>query len=505
MTDRYGGHPYIEYRLFDRLPAPRLHWLWPRRIPLGCLTLIVGQPGLGKSLLAVDLAARISAAGPWPDDGAFAPDPPALCTAPPDPAGPDRCPLFAQAARATSPAASGPPNQPSEPAAIIPDLALHTSDSAPRAPDSAPPASDLALHTSDLAPCPAPGAPLCDVATLAFCDPPRPCLFPDTGDLLDCPHRQAPPGQYLATPPRRPRSLAPMGAVFVRPEDSPADVLRPRLIAAGADLTRICVAETVTRRPSWIKLPPAEEYLQRTSGPTDEDDPPLPFVLPDHLDQLGQAVRAFDAPGLVIFDPLTAVLPCAANPKAAAVDAALGALIAFARRNSIAALAVAHLTKQNSHRPLYRVRGSVSLIAAARAVYVVSADPEDRDRRIVSALKSVYGPPPAALAFRILPGPRLQWEPPAAGILPHASDLPPDLADLSADAHSALSEACDWLASYLLDGPRPAAALIRDARAAGHSLRTLKRAKRLLAARSYKPPAGRGWLWAGDQHSRVAK
>jgi putative DNA primase/helicase len=47
-------------------PEP-LHWLWPGRIPLGKLTLIAGDPGLGKSFVTLDVAARVSSGTPWPD------------------------------------------------------------------------------------------------------------------------------------------------------------------------------------------------------------------------------------------------------------------------------------------------------------------------------------------------------------------------------------------------------------------------------------------------------
>lgn len=42
-------------------------WLWPGRIPLGKLTLLEGDPGLGKSLIALDIAARVSSGAPMPD------------------------------------------------------------------------------------------------------------------------------------------------------------------------------------------------------------------------------------------------------------------------------------------------------------------------------------------------------------------------------------------------------------------------------------------------------
>jgi hypothetical protein len=42
-------------------------WLWHRRIPLRKLSLISGDPGLGKSTLLLDLAARVSTGTPMPD------------------------------------------------------------------------------------------------------------------------------------------------------------------------------------------------------------------------------------------------------------------------------------------------------------------------------------------------------------------------------------------------------------------------------------------------------
>ncbi|HUT36440.1 MAG TPA: AAA family ATPase [Planctomycetota bacterium] len=42
-------------------------WLWPSRVPLGKVTLLVGDPGRGKSLLALDMAARVTRGAAWPD------------------------------------------------------------------------------------------------------------------------------------------------------------------------------------------------------------------------------------------------------------------------------------------------------------------------------------------------------------------------------------------------------------------------------------------------------
>ena len=49
-------------------------WLWPGHVELGQLTLVGGEPGSGKSLIACDLAARTAAGHAWPD-GAAASEP----------------------------------------------------------------------------------------------------------------------------------------------------------------------------------------------------------------------------------------------------------------------------------------------------------------------------------------------------------------------------------------------------------------------------------------------
>jgi len=49
--------------------VPRaVRWLWPRRIALGKLTTIAGEPGLGKSQLLLDIIARVTTGNPWPDN-----------------------------------------------------------------------------------------------------------------------------------------------------------------------------------------------------------------------------------------------------------------------------------------------------------------------------------------------------------------------------------------------------------------------------------------------------
>jgi hypothetical protein len=44
----------------SEIEARPVRWLWPQRIPLGAITMLDGTPGLGKSQLTLDLAARVS-------------------------------------------------------------------------------------------------------------------------------------------------------------------------------------------------------------------------------------------------------------------------------------------------------------------------------------------------------------------------------------------------------------------------------------------------------------
>jgi hypothetical protein len=48
-------------------------WLWPARVARGKITVLAGDPGLGKSFVTLDVAARITTGRPWPDGGAVEP------------------------------------------------------------------------------------------------------------------------------------------------------------------------------------------------------------------------------------------------------------------------------------------------------------------------------------------------------------------------------------------------------------------------------------------------
>ena len=53
-------------RLADVEPE-RIDWLWPGYLPLGKVVVIDGDPGIGKSTVCLDIAARVSTGSPMPD------------------------------------------------------------------------------------------------------------------------------------------------------------------------------------------------------------------------------------------------------------------------------------------------------------------------------------------------------------------------------------------------------------------------------------------------------
>lgn len=64
-----GSHAYRSPVLVNlaEVEPESVRWLWAGRFALGKLTLIAGDPDLGKSFITLDMAARVSSGTPWPD------------------------------------------------------------------------------------------------------------------------------------------------------------------------------------------------------------------------------------------------------------------------------------------------------------------------------------------------------------------------------------------------------------------------------------------------------
>jgi hypothetical protein len=59
-TVRLSEHPRPVGKLLSEVEPEQVEWLWPGRLPFGKLAVLDGDPGLGKSAVVLDLAARVS-------------------------------------------------------------------------------------------------------------------------------------------------------------------------------------------------------------------------------------------------------------------------------------------------------------------------------------------------------------------------------------------------------------------------------------------------------------
>ncbi len=320
-------------RLSTVTPRP-LEWLWPDRLPLGKLSLLAGDPGLGKSYLTLYLAAQVSRGRAWPDD--------------------------------------------------------------------------------------------------------------TTGW----------PG-------------IPGSVVLLSAEDDAADTMQPRLVAHAADLEKIIAIQAVVY--------------------SDEAAAPYRFSLSTHLPALEEAIAYAGDTRLVIIDPISAYLGKTDSHKNADVRALLAPLATIASKHRVAIVAVSHLNKSDSTPAIYRTMGSLAFTAAARAVWLVSKDPHNSERRLLTPAKANLARDVGGLAFSIQDG-KVVFE---SGTLDLTSDEA--LAKPDAGPKQDRCEAKAFLLSRLEAGPCPSSGVMEAARNSGFSSATIRRAKEELGIASFQQLDR--WFW----------
>ena len=173
---------------------------------------------------------------------------------------------------------------------------------------------------------------------------------------------------------------------------------------------------------------------------------------------------------------------------------ALVKLKGLAERTGCAVLCVRHWRKGTSETALYRGGGSIGFIAAARAGHVVGYAPDDETKtnRVFACSKMNLAPLPPSMSFKLVvePGttfPRIRWQ----GASPHGADA----LSGATKVPSAVDEAVAFLNDRIGSDEVPVKEIQDEARAEGHSLRSLRRAKEDGGFESVKDPTGAFWVW----------
>ncbi len=173
----------------------------------------------------------------------------------------------------------------------------------------------------------------------------------------------------------------PGSTILMSAEDDPARTIVPRLVAAGADLTRIHILESVILANGSEALP----------------------SLRADIDAITAAAARLGDCRLIVIDPVSAYLEGVDDNRNAALRGVLTPLNRLAEQLGAAVVLVSHLTKASSANGKHRVLGSIAYVGACRANHLFVADPDDPTGRRVLMLDngSNIAPPAPVLAYAI--------------------------------------------------------------------------------------------------------
>lgn len=290
-------------------------------------------------------------------------------------------------------------------------------------------------------------------------------------------------------------TTAPQGSVvFVCCEDDAADTIVPRLDAAGADRSRIHLLD-------WVLLPGENREPQQCL-----------FDLGRDIDALRALATEIGDVKLFVIDPISAYLGRLDSHKNSDVRSALAPLQTLAAEIGAAVVLVSHLNKGAADgAATSRVSGSGAFVAACRSAWFVAKHPQDETRRIFTPLKNNIGNDREGFAYAIegveLPGgistSKVVFDPTPIEV--SAEDALQTCRDDAEDG-GAIGDAKSFLLQLLEDGPKAVKFIFKEAKAAGVSEITLRRAKAKLKVEATKSQMTGGWVWSlpteGDRASR---
>jgi AAA domain len=271
---------------------------------------------------------------------------------------------------------------------------------------------------------------------------------------------------------RAPRG--PASVILMSAEDDPSRIIVPRLKAAGADLTRIHILESIIlpgnakqdseREPSRIERPPS--------------------ILAHDIEAIEEAAAGIGDCRLIVIDPVTAYLCGIDDHRNTELRGVLWPLKTMAERLNAAVILVTHMSKGGATQAKHRVIGSIAYVGACRANFLFVKDRDDpsRSRVLMCDNGSNLAPEVPTLSYIVEDrgdGPVVAW----------GTEPVPITADEALQAQSrdedqqADRRACDqWLRETLANGPVLVEEVWRRGKEERFSRDALKRAKARIGA-----------------------
>lgn len=246
-------------------------------------------------------------------------------------------------------------------------------------------------------------------------------------------------------------------SIYQSAEDDPNDTITPRLMALGADCDKV----------SGISVP---------FNDIDTD-----------CEVLENAIREVGAK-LAVIDPWQAYIGKGNDMnRASDVRRLMSGLAVLAAKTGCAIVCIAHMSKTQGTKNLYRSLGSIDFAASARSVLQIALSDEDKNIRVMSHIKSSLAREGQPLAFVIGDGSEIEF----LGVYGGEDALPDGGGTGVEETKRELAK--ELIVQMLTGGARLSKEVFDACKAAGVGSRTVNTAKSELSVKSVK--IAKEWYW----------
>lgn len=251
------------------------------------------------------------------------------------------------------------------------------------------------------------------------------------------------------------KPIQPVNVIYQTAEDGLGDTIKPRLLAAGADCSRVLVIYD-REQPLTMLDVRLEEAIMQTKA------------------------------RMVVLDPIQGFLGTDVDMhRANEIRPLMKRMAVLAEKYHCAIILIGHMNKNSNGKSSYRGLGSIDFQAAARSVLIVGRLKDEPETRVMCHVKSSLAPEGKSVAFRLDKETGFQW----IGEYDISAD---DL--LSGDARGQKSRiAKEFLLDILADGGMAQKKIEEEASKQGIKKKTLRNAKQELEIDSVK--RGNQWFW----------